>query len=262
MTTKKSMIGVFGDSYADINPVQYIDKSLDRMPWPLWLQKISGMPVESHALSATSTWFSYKKFLDNYKKYDSVVFCYSDLHRWQNINEPSGISLGLYHIRYAEQLKHVRKEHKDIANTLVEAYKLLHDWDLDKFIFQSIFESVNKLCDASGIKLINIFNFEEINDNPLNIDITTVSNTVLTNLVQVSGNEYMNFPNIPKDPDIYKFITENMDKRFCHLSPQNNRTLADIVYNCMQSSPTYINLGKDKRFSDDVETLRYLLDLE
>lgn len=262
MNTEKSMIGVFGDSYADINPVQYIDEALERMPWPLWLQKISGMTVKSHALSATSTWYSYKKFLDNYKKYDIVVFCYSDLHRWQNVNEPEGISCGLYHIRYPNQIKYVDKEYKSIANTLVEAYKLLHDWDLDKFIFQSIFDSVNRLCDEAGIKLVNIFNFEEINDTPLNIDITTVSNTVLTNLVQVSGNEYMTFPNIPKDSEIYKFITETNDKRFCHLSPQNNRILANIVYDCLQSSSTYINLGKDERFSDNVENLRYLLDLK
>lgn len=256
------MIGVFGDSYADINPVQYIDEALERMPWPLWLQKISGMTVKSHGLSATSTWYSYKKFLDNYKKYDIVVFCYSDLHRWQNVNEPEGISCGLYHIRYPDQIKIVDKEYKSIATTLVEAYKLLHDWDLDKFIFQSIFDSVNKLCDEAGTKIINILNFEEINRTPLTIDITTTSNTVLTNLVQVSGREYIDSSNVLKDKEIYTLITENADKRFCHLSPYNNRVLAEIICECINKPQSYINLGNDTGFSDDVENLRYLLDLK
>lgn len=256
------MIGVFGDSYADINPIQYIDEGLGRMPWPLWLEKISGNKVVSHAISASSVWYSYKLFLSNYKKYDTVIFCFSDLHRWHNINSSNGDHLGIYHIRTPDQLKHVPDQHKKIASTLVEAYKILHDWDLDKFIVQSIFESVNKLCDDAGIKLVNILNFEEINGLPLNFDISVVSNTVLTNLVQVSGNEYMNFPNIPKDKEIYKFITENADKRFCHLSPYNNKVLAEVIHECLTNMPAYINLGRVKRFSGDVENLRYLLDLK
>jgi len=261
MTTKKSIIGVFGDSYADINPVQYIDEGLDRMPWPLWLQKISGSEVVPHALSATSTWYSYKKFLSSYKNYDRIVFCFSDLHRWHNIND-DGIHYGLYHIRYQDQLKHVHPDSLRDAKTLVDAYRLIHDWDLDKFLFQSIFDSVNNLCDEAGIKIINILNFEEINGTPLNIDISTTTNTVLTNLVQVSGSEYMDFPNKPKDEEIYKFITENADKRFCHLSPHNNKVLAEIICECFDNPQSYINLGNDIRFSGDVENLRYLLDLK
>ena len=256
------MIGVFGDSYADLNPTQYIDEGLGRMPWPMWLEKISGDTVVSHAISASSVWYSYKSFLSNYEKYDTIIFCFSDIHRRHNINSPNGDYLGIYHVRTAEQLKHVPNEYKKIASTLVDAYKILHDWDLDKFIVQSIFETVNKLCDKAGIKLINILNFEEINDIPLNVDISVVSNTVLTNLVQVSGREYIDFPNVPKDKEIYKFITENMDKRFCHLSPYNNRVLAEVIHECINASPTYINLGNDTRFSSDVENLRYLLDLK
>lgn len=262
MNTKKSMIGVFGDSYADVNPIQYIDESMDRMPWPLWLEKLSGKNVVSHGLSATSTWYSYKKFLSCYKNYDIIVFCFSDLHRWYNINTDNDIHQGLYHIRYREQLNHVHPDFLSDAKTLIDAYRLIHDWDLDKFVFQSIFNSVNKLCDESGIKIINILNFEESNGTPLSIDITTTSNTVLTNLVQVSGREFVDLSNMPKDKEIYTLITENADKRFCHLSPYNNRVLAEIICECIDNPRSYINLGNDTRFSDDIENLRYLLDLK
>lgn len=256
------MIGIFGDSFADINPVQYIDEDLNRMPWPLWLEKLSSTKVEGHAISASSIWYSYKKFIDNYKKYEKIVFCYSDLHRWHNINDELGAHSGLNHIRYKDQLKIVPQEYRQKAAVLVNAYELLHDWDLDKFIFQSIFDSVNKLCDESGIKLINILNFEEINDLPLSIDISKTKNTVLTNLVQVSGNEYLYFGNNNIGRQIAKLIVEKPDKRFCHLSPFNNKVLAEIVYNCINTDVRYINLGKEDSFSYDMENLRYLLYLE
>lgn len=256
------MIGVFGDSFADINPIQYIDRGLDRMPWALWLEKISGIGVAPHGVSATSIWYSYKKFLDNYKKYDTIVFCYSDLHRWPNINDPEGMHRGLHHIRYRDQLNIVPPEDKQTAAILINAYELLHDWDLDKFLFQSIFNSVNSLCDEANIKLVNILNFEEINDQPLSIDISSTKNAVLTNLVQVSGNEYSNVSPNSIHMQIAKLIKEKPDKRFCHLNTFNNKVLAEIVYSCITDSVGYINLGKDDRFSYDMEHLRYLLYLE
>jgi hypothetical protein len=262
MDSATKMIGVFGDSYADLNPAQYIDESAGRMPWPMWLEKISNTAVKSYGVSSTSAWYSYKVFLNEYKKYDTVVFCYSDLHRWHNINDEVGLHTGLYHVRAKDQLKFVPHEFQHKANVLVQAYEVLHDWDLDKFIFQSIFDSVNSLCDEFGIKVINILNFEEINGTALTIDVSKTRNTVLTNLVQVSGNEYTTPNGKPKDVQIYKFITENADKRFCHLSPFNNKALAEIVYNCMNNEVGYVNLGNDDRFSGDAEHLRYLLDLK
>jgi hypothetical protein len=256
------MIGIFGDSYADLNPAQYINEPLGRMPWPMWVKQFSGKKIECHVVSATSIWYSYKKFLANYKNYDTIVFCYSDLHRWPNINDPEGLHTGLHHIRHREQLKIVPPEYKQKAGILVNAYELLHDWDLDKFIFQSVFDSVNNLCDEFGIKVINVLNFEEINDTALAIDITKTRNTVLTNLVQISINEHCNDKTTLIRKQIFNLITENQDKRFCHLSPFNNKILAEIVYNCINNDVRYINLGKDDRFSYDIEHLRYLLYLE
>lgn len=255
------MIGVFGDSYADLNPRQYIDESLDRLPWPMWLEKFTDEKVECHGVSATSIWYSYKKFISSYRKYDTVIFCYSDLHRWYNINDGE-ICSGLYHIRYKDQLKLVSPEFLNDAKVLVDSYELLHDWELDKFLFQSIFNSVNALCDKSRIKVINILNFEEINRTPLSINITTTTNTVLTNLVQVSGNEYLHQDGSAKYKDITKLINSGADKRFCHLNPHNNKILAGIITECLENDVGYINLGNHNKFSYTYEDIKYLLELD
>ena len=253
MDRDTKLIGVFGDSYADINPIQYLDEKLGRMPWPMWLEKLSDYQVRFHGLSATSIWYSYKQFLSHYKKYDTVVFCYSDLHRWHNINDE--VHSGLYHIRHENQLTHVPPESIHTARLLINAYKILHDWDFDKFVFQSIFDSVNKLCDDSGIKVINILNFEEINNTPLSIDITTTNNTVLTNLVQVSGREYLKFK------DIDKLIKAGADKRFCHLNPHNNKALAEIIIDSLETNLRYVNLATSDKFSYEYNDVSYLLEL-
>ena len=64
------MIGVYGDSFADINPRDLINPELHRVPWPLVLADILGKEMKPHAQAATSIWWSYKKFLKTYKNYD------------------------------------------------------------------------------------------------------------------------------------------------------------------------------------------------
>lgn len=61
------MIGIYGDSFADMNPKELIDEALDRMPWPKHLENMLGKKVTTHALAATSPWWSYKKFLKHIK---------------------------------------------------------------------------------------------------------------------------------------------------------------------------------------------------
>lgn len=260
MDSNTKLIGVFGDSYADPNPTKYLDKQAGIMPWMMHLEKIIGCPVYSYGLSATSIWYSYKKFLSLYKEYDTVIFCYSDLHRWYNIN--GEIHGGLYHIRYADQMQFVSAEFKQQAEVLVKAYEYLHDWDLDRFLFQSVFNSVNKLCDEAGITLINILNFEEINGTPLSIDISTTKNTVLTNLVQVSGREYLYQSGNGKFKDITELMIAEPDKRFCHLNPHNNKVLADIIVECIDRGPRHINLGNETAFSYKYQDIAYLLELD
>ena len=258
MDCNKKLIGIFGDSYADPNPIQYLDEKLGIMPWTMWLEKLSDNQVHSYGLSSTSIWYSYKKFLSHYKEYDTIVFCYSDLHRWHNIN--SETHDGLYHVRYEEHLAYVQPKSIHTAQLLVDAYKLLHDWDFDKFVFQSIFDSVNKLCNDAGIKLVNILNFEEIYDTPLNIDITT-NNTVLTNLVQVSGSEYLHPNGNAKFKDITELMRTSADKRFCHLNPHNNKVLAEIILDSIETNAKYVNLGTCDRFSYEYNDVSYLLEL-
>ena len=261
------MIGVFGDSYADENPLELIDPHRDRLPWTQWLSKLTHTPTECYGKAASSTWYSYKLFLQHYTKYSTVVFCYSDLSRWPNINDSDGNpSFGLNHVRSTEQLPYADPDRIQDAQLLTQVYPLFEDQQLDAFLFQAIFNSINELCDSAGIKCVNILTFEELWDTPLTIDISTTTNTVLTNLLQVSGTEYLNSgyddPHTqPRYPQIAKLMSEGPDKRFCHLNLYNNRVLAELIIDCLKHNTPYVNTARYPAFSYDWEHIKYLLDV-
>lgn len=254
------MIGVFGDSFADSNPSELFNEEQEILPWPLLLGKIANDKVISYASSGTSIWYSYKKFIASYKKFDRIVFCYSEPSRWPNINEMFSPNFNLHHVRIPINAKFVPDELKDTANILINAYPILHDLELDKFLFKSIFDSVNKICTDNNIQLVNILSFEGSN-NRLNIDIFNTENSLLINLARVSINELLRKNHNEEENEIHRRITEEPDRRFCHLSPHNNKVLANIVYENFAPTKTFINLVTDSRFSRDINDLRYLLEL-
>lgn len=253
-------LGIFGDSFAHIAPTHLIDESIGRRPWPLTLGKLLNKELSVHSRVATSTWYSYKKFLENYKDLDIVVFCYSSNHRWHNINAGDG-GPPIHHIITSEQLKHAPLEYEDVAKKLVDIHPYIFDPDLDLFIIQNVFNSINDICRENGIRIVNVLTFEETYGIPLSIDISNNAGVVLTNLSEIANSEYLTRDQKPRDKEIAHKILNFPDYRFCHLNPHNNTALAHIIKHCLDNKIEYINLIKDSRFSLDVEHNRYLLDL-
>lgn len=66
-------IGIFGDSFAD--PVNAKIKNDPRAWFNIFANKFSDqVSIELHGMSASSIFYSYQKFLQNYHKYELIVF--------------------------------------------------------------------------------------------------------------------------------------------------------------------------------------------
>lgn len=254
------MIGVFGDSYADCGLPELI--TAHRMPWPVWLEKLCNQQVISYGQSGSSAWYSYKKFLTQYKRCETVVFCYSDFVRWPNVNDAQGkSSTGLNNVVCEDQLPFVDPQRLESAQLLVQAYPLLEDLKLQLFLFQTIFNSVNSLCDAAGVQCVNVLSFEQCWNTPLNIDISTTKNPVITGLAELSTREYMDENNNVLYADIDELMSTQPDKRFCHLNTHNNLALAQLIQSVIGEQNTVINCVHSDKFSYAYEHLEYLLEL-
>lgn len=255
----RNKLGIFGDSFADINPSDRIDISAGRVPWPIALNMLLNKKAIYTGNAATSSWFAYKNFLNVHKTIDTAVFCYSFNHRWYNINTDSGVA-PIYNIISPDQLPLVHPDFKNLAKKLVDVHPDLHDPQLDVFIAQHIFNSVNDICREQNIKLVNILTFEEVQGASLTLDISNNAGTVLTNLSDISGNEDKHFIATSKEIELYRQDLFLCDRRFCHINPHNNNVLAHIIRDCLENDVRYKNLVHDDRFSYDIEHLRYIID--
>ena len=264
------MLGIYGDSYADTNPENLINLELDRAPWAMILSNLIGKEMKSHAVSATSIWWSYKKFLKTYKNYDTIVFCYSNYDRWANINsvpyeedDPDIFVNQLYHIISKDQLSIVNSEAIHIAEKLVDAHPYLYSKQLNIFLYQSIFNDINRICKEAGIQLVNLLPFEDFRKK-MEISMDMASGPCLTNLMNITHLEIF-APTLKirddekiRDDRLKVFRTEP-DLRFCHINPYNNKILATIIKESLDNNIKYLNLVKDPRFSTDIKHLEYLL---
>lgn len=251
-------IGIFGDSYCDLSPKEFIDPSLDRLPWMLWLEKLGNFSVKTFGQAGTNTWTSYKKFLNHVDQFDKVIFLYSNPDRWLNINFDPGVS----HIFTEEQLLHVAPKNLELSKLLVSAHPHLYDEQLNLFVYQHIFNSINQICREKDKQLINILTFEERSiDYKLKIDISKSAGPVLTGLHEISCRELI-FSNDSNNKGnlIRSYINNNPDFRFCHLNLYNNMLLAKTLVSLIDEPKPYVNLYKELNWSTDIKYFDYILE--
>jgi len=254
-------IGIFGDSYADTNPKKIQNEELERLPWMLWLEKLGGHKVTCYGMSATNIWYSYKKFLNNYTKFDTIIFVYSNANRWLNINEIDGKNIGMTHIVSEKQLLHVNDEYKDVAKLLVKLHPYIYDEQLNLFVYQNVFNSINQLCKKNNIKLINIIPFEENFNDKLRLDISKSHGPVLTGLMQISGYE-IKLTNDTKGvaKTIKDYLATNADLRFCHMNLYNNKLLAQTILEIFENPKNHVILHEYMTYSCEAKYMDYILE--
>jgi len=242
-------IGIFGDSYADPEPRTLIDRSQGIMPWMLWLEQLSSQTVETFGKSATNIWYSYRRFCQHYRDFDRIVFVYTDYQRWLNINTQEGLA----HIVSEHQLPHVPEQCRDLAESLIKIHPHIYDEALNRFVFQQVFNTVNRAVKAENLEIINVLAFEGIDSAEISIDISSSHGAVLTGLHGVSGLEI-----IDGSSKIGRYLEHNSDLRFCHLNPYNNQQLADVILEQFEQPSALINLLSLDRWRFDPGELDYL----
>ena len=259
------MLGIYGDSFGDTNPRELINSELHRVPWPLILADMLGKEFQSHAQAATSIWWSYKNFLITYKKYDTIVFCYSNHDRWPNINyipyDEDNKQFGLANILRKDQLNMVRPEDMNLAEKLVDIHPYIYSEQLNIFLYQSLFNDINRICREEGIRIVNLLSFEEFSNRKMVVSIDSATGPCLTNLLNISLTEFKSSSVLGekhRDSRLVALETKP-DRRFCHINSYNNKILATIIKESLDNNTPHLNLIKDSRFSFDITHLEYLL---
>lgn len=199
------MIGFFGDSFIDAN---------HEHSWPKLIEQTVNEPCKFYGLSGTSQWFSYELFIDNFAKFDTIIFCHTSHVRWPAL--PKKYHGKQFNIGYAD-LK------TDWYMQQVNAfYQDVFPKNLTKFLCENIGKSVNELCKVNNKFLINLIPFK------LPYDIDT-DFPVLKGLSDISKNEVTTTHN--KKEYITKWLEGKniVDPRPCHLNYENNIKLNNIV---------------------------------
>jgi hypothetical protein len=231
------MIGIYGDSFADLNPAETHDRKKEILPWALWLGEFLNSDIQCHARSGTSLWFSYTQFLQTYKNYDTIVFCYTNYMRWNGLSENYK---SLSNIRHIEDVKYLPVHEQEKAKFLVQAFEFMYNDDLNKFIYQQIFQEVNKLCKQSNITLINLFPFENtkfydnLSKSPL-LNLQDTHGLCLTGLLEISVKES------ESSKKLHERLNTKNDVRHCHINSFNNKSLANIIVDNIHTT-NYIKL--------------------
>lgn len=220
-------LGIFGDSFADLNPYDRWDRENGVWPWPNWLAESLNKELICTARSSSALWYSYEKFVTHFDECDTIVFCYTNHLRFNGLPEEYS---GLSNLLPGWQ-DWVASEDYEVARRIFAARQFMQNDNLQLFVYKKVFEEVNDKCLQAGKKLVNLMPFEGMNKYynlpgvereiiPFIVDFTKSQFPSLVNLFDVSAKETYQ-PNYP--------YHNTMDKRHCHLSAYNNKVLAKII---------------------------------
>lgn len=244
-------IAVFGDSFADSFKQLWKDKDES------WIQciKEKGYDIRSFGLSGTSTWYSYRRFLDQLHNYTHIIFSYSSMHRIHVL--PKGLErLSTYYS--AEDVAKIYNSpifhnllpfEQELALSIVKHQRYIKDEVLDEFVCQNVFDTINQIAQSNSKVLVNILPFHGAG-NHRKIDLTHRTGNCITGLVDVSQKEV---------PNLHKM--GSIDTRCCHLSYENNQILADIVLESLHNPSNQVIDAStvDFVFSEEIDNRYYAL---
>lgn len=231
-------LGIFGDSYADVNG----DKSLSA--WPNLLAKKSNFCVIK-ALCGVSHYWTYERFLENteHNNFTHIIFCHTNNNRWPCL--PKEIEGSNWNIHNMD-----RPGFPDYLRTINKYYFDIFPENFTRFISKSIFENVNKYCKDNNIYLINLTSFGNVINYQSDFPI-------LNDLDQISHQEYITYKNIRYQYSefIKKHHLHHGDPRICHMGDLNNKRLADIITNLINSKQLNVEYNLYKEFEWDTDDI-------
>ena len=237
-----NVLGVFGDSFAVAHPAPCIIGK----PWPTIFAKKFNMKLDCYATPGTSIWWSYQLFLKHHEKYKFIVFCYSQHNRWHHLSEEC---VGLYHMTVPKPYipEPVTKERLKIVEILNSAYRYVASEELDTFIFQEVFNKVNKICKEKNIILVNLLPFETGTNI---IDYSEAAGPLISNLERLTWIERSQLTN-EQDEAFCEMINKG-DVRPCHMSAKHNELLVTLITEQLRETEyKMIDICQDPRVSGD-----------
>jgi hypothetical protein len=242
-------IGIFGDSFADRNPYNPESPFTEDESWISELEK-AGHKVTTYGKTGTSTWYSFEQFMAHHEQFDHIVFCYSSLHRIHHL--PEGME-DLSFLTTPDELYALRRNKNLSKQQELEMVRILTghvpniSLPFDVWVKQKIFNDINDIClpRNKNIKLINLLTFDDRKDKNYCINLDGRAGDCLYNLFSVSKKELPSMGNV--------------DNRWCHLSKENNQSLAKIILESIVSNEkNIVDLYKHKSFTYNSEiTARY-----
>ena len=225
----KSSIGIFGDSFADPNN-EFGDTAWTRL---LQLEKEdqSDIEITCYSSSGTSQWWSFEKFLENYKSHDIIIFAHADSNRIPSIPKEWGGN----HYRTPDlnaspifsndiEPKTAGREDYYIEHAITTYWKNFYDPHLLEFLHQNVFDEVNLLCEKENIKIVNLFASDQVKN------LSSSRGSCIYNLFDVSRRELQLI-----NPEAWTPVDIGFecDVRACHLTQENNNVLASLISQCL-----------------------------
>jgi len=224
------MLGIFGDSFTHIPEHRLRDKSRKDLSYLEILNNKLNIHSKNYSMSATSIWYSYTNFIENYQKYDKIIFCYSSHLRWFYFKPDFKwlSNIGTHGKYVIPNMQGWTDEAKRVGTHFAEVYDYIFDENLQLYVYQKIFNDVNRICKENKIQLCNIMPFET---NEHLIDLSFRAGSCITSLHVVSLKESTTGKHFAEKLAFNLINGKTHDPRFHHLNQINNMRLADCVEN-------------------------------
>lgn len=212
-------IGIFGDSFAAItsrNHKIYKDHPiLDNIgkPWPILLKE-KYTTVDNFSQAGSDIYFSYKNFLENYKKYDKNIFVVTSSGRKSIFKNDSWLH---FPNRLLAERINDRSEgiEKYISSAAIEWFRYILDYKREDFFHKLIVNKINKL--DNNCMIIHSFD----NYNSLG----------LINIYKMENKSW--------NTNIFPGDRKNIDLRHCHMTKENNEIMSNIISQCIENSQEF-----------------------
>lgn len=218
-------LGIFGDSFAAPSGLR------DSPCWFDYLRDQYG--VMNFAKPGSSIYYSYTKFLENYKKLDRIIFVVTAANRIWLKNLPNQHYSHITGLAYITEIlqDNGNKDQNTIENlqAVGQFYRYLSDELLHDFKALAILKNIKKIR-KDTLLVTGILNSTEIQE-------FIGHDCSLTSISELELNIMFN-----KDPWIE--FNKYLDTRNCHLTDENNKILGYQVLKWLDTNTVNINLDE------------------
>lgn len=211
-------IAVYGDSFGEYS------KESKTTSWPyLVAQKLNATVFENFCAGGTSTFYSYKKFIANYKNFDLNIFLVTDPFRYTSTLNVNGTHSFVSSLSCLDNLSNVNEWSK-FDKQLAE---FLRGWfiSLDTEFMETAQELLIKEIESlsSNVLILPCFQSSFNQNRRIEKNIETFSLLKITVMqgFMLGMNKGQKFDGRP--------FRENPNFISCHMTPETNAVLSDII---------------------------------